>query len=1040
MSSPTPNQQRAIDETGTNIIVSAGAGSGKTFVLKERVLKTVKSGVPVDNLIILTFTNAAALEMKNRIRKILAQNNLKDAEIVDSAYITTFDSFANSIVKKYNYLLGMPKNFTIIDSSIVTTEIKNILDEILEEEYKNKEERFVNFINNLCYKKDDSLRESIIKCYRSLQNIINRREFLNTYIDTYFAPEFVEQKIDEYENNIFEILSEYREIFELINEHSIDDNASLENEKTIELIDNISSIDELVDSFNLLKIAKNKRAYDEEFEDLKKQYSDIQKKLESYLTYTRKDLEKNYMSTKNDVEIIINILLKLDEKLMKFKDEKSAYEFIDIEYKAIEIVKNYKEVREEIKNNTYEIMIDEYQDTNDIQEEFVNLIENNNVYMVGDVKQSIYGFRNANPYIFKSKYDKYAKKENGIKIDLETNFRSRREVIKNINDIFSYIMYDNIGGANYKKDHIMEFGKKFYDENTDIGVDYNLTLLNYKKEKEFKYSKDEIEAFIIADDIKKKIGEKRHTYHEVDGSDAFIDISYKDFCILVDKSTNFELIRKILESKGIPVYIDKSLSIKEDDEIFILKNLITLLVCIKNKDYDYKFKHAYASVSRSYIYKLDDNEIYNIFKNNNFVNTELYKILEEIVKYIDVVSNKELLYMLIDKFDFINKTILVGDVNSRIIKLESFINQADSLNKFGMDIYSLENHFENILNSDDSDIQINSVKSDVDAVRVMTIHGSKGLEFNYVYMPYMHSKFKFKETSLVSLNKAYGIITPFYDDGLDNTFMYHLNNLNNTKETISEKIRLFYVAITRAKEQFIMVSEFNEKLINDSNIDEHDLLSVKSFEDIITLLKNYLIPYTKYIDINNLDIDKNYLTSKNLDYKTLIDKTNEVVENITLNIEYEKLENKHFSKSLSSLMNNDFKKLLDFGTMMHYYFEIYDFKKNNIDELDIEDKYKKCIKAFLKHDEVKNISNAKIYKEHEIKYNYDGNIMHGFIDLLVEYEDHFDIFDYKLSNIDSIEYERQLNGYKDYIENKYKKSTNIYLYSIYQDLIKKINN
>jgi len=1038
VSSPTPNQQRAIDENGTNIIVSAGAGSGKTFVLKERVLKTVKSGVPIDNLIILTFTNAAALEMKNRIRKILTQNKLKDAEIVDSAYITTFDSFANSIVKKYNYLLGMSKDFTIIDSIVVTTEIKKILDDILEEEYKNKEEKFTNFINHLCYKKDDTLRDSLIKCYRSLQNIINRKEFLNTYLDKYYTDSFIEQKLDEYENNIFELLGKFREIFELINEHCTDEEATIENEKTKEMIDNILSIDDLIINFSQLKVSKTKRVYDDEYPNLKDQLDEVKKNITKYLDYTRNDLKRYYLSTKDDVEVIINILLKLDERLMKFKDEKNAYEFIDIEYKAIEVVKNNKDVQEEIRNSTYEIMIDEYQDTNDIQEEFVSLIENNNVYMVGDVKQSIYGFRNANPYIFKSKYDKYAKNENGTKIDLETNFRSRREVIKCINDIFSYIMYDNIGGANYKKDHIMEFGKKFYDENNDKDVDYNVSLLNYKREKEFNYSKDEVEAFIIADDIKKKMDEKRHAYHEVDGKDAFIDISYKDFCILVDKSTNFELIRKILESKGIPVYIDKSLSIKEDDEIFILKNLISLLICIKNQDFSYKFKHAYASICRSYIYRVDDDEIYNIFKNNSFVDTKLFQILEEITKYIDVVSNKELLYMLIDKFDFINKTILVGDVNARIIKLESFINQADSLNKFGMDIYSLENHFENILSSDDSDIQINSIKSDIDAVRVMTIHGSKGLEFNYVYMPYMQSRFKFKESGLISLNKEQGIISPFYDDGLDNTFMYHLNNLNSIKETISEKIRLFYVAITRAKEKFIMVSEFNEKITNNVNLDEHDLLSVKSFEDIITLLKNYLMPYTKYIDINTIEIDKNYLKSKKLDYKTMINKTTDKIETKKLNIHAEKLENKHFSKTISSIINSELRNTLDFGIKMHYCFEVYDFNKNNIDELDIEDKCKKCIKNFLKHEEVKNISSAKVYKEHEIKFNDNGNIMHGFIDLLVEYDDHFDIFDYKLSNIDSEEYEKQLNGYKKYIENKYKKNTNIYLYSIHQDIVKKI--
>ena len=1033
MSNPTPQQNEAINKSGCNIIVSAGAGSGKTFVLKERVLREVQEGTSINDLIILTFTKKAANEMKDRIRKILSENNVEDAKYIDSAYISTFDSFAHTLVNKYSYLLDIDKNFNIIDSSIVKTVTKNILNDILEDKYTTKDPRFIKFINNLCYKDDNNLREDIIKMYDNYNAIVDKEEFLN--IDKYYEDKFIEDKFDKYENNVFNDLNKLIEIYKVFIEHSACDKSIEENNNTLNLMQSITTLDELIDNIGLFKVSTiNDKGYDDK--ELIKAYKEGPYKsqleeLKKYLVYSKKELIEYYKSTKDDVLEFKDIILELDNKVQEFKREHNSYEFNDIAFKAIELVKNHKEVQEELKK-THEILIDEYQDTNDIQDEFIRQIQNNNLYMVGDVKQSIYGFRNANPSLFKDKYDNYSLGKDGYKIDLTANFRSRGEVINNINDIFSLIMHDDVGGADYKTTHNMEHGNKKYDDNIDKGIDYNFTIYNYNNEDK-KYRKELIEAYIIADDIKKKMEENRHAFHD----DKFIPLKYKDFCILVDKSTNFKTLKKVLESKGIPAYISKKVSIKNDDEIYILKNLITCLTCIKKNKHDTAFNHAFASIARSYIYEMDDDELYNAIKNKKYKETELYTRLKDISDYIDSLSNKEILYKLIDEFDIINKTINAGSIDERLAKLEHFINQSNDLNKFGMDIYSMDEYFRDVIESDDNDIQMELEQDDKDAVTIMTIHGSKGLEFNYVYMPYLYSNFFGKHESKFVVDKELGLIVPFCDDGIDNTFMYNLYNQSQTIETISEKIRLFYVAITRAKENFILISEFNDKLINNETIESYDLLKCKSFKDFVTLIKPYFEKNIKYVDLKELKI-KNKITKNNEDYKKLIKSTKDKIEVDELNLDNKELDNKHFSKALTSLMTQELRDILDLGTIMHYCFEVYDFNHDNLSELNMKEEYKDYIRAFLKNDEVKDIANAKIYKEHEIKFNKDGAIYHGFIDLLVEYDDHFDIIDYKTNNIDKPEYKAQLEGYKDYIESKYNKETNIYLYSIKQDKFKKL--
>lgn len=1038
MSKLTDEQQLAVDKKNTNIIVSAGAGSGKTTVLKTRVLRELKEGVNVNDLIILTFTNNAAQEMKERIRKTINENPdvASQGELIDSAYITTFDSFAQSLVKKYNYLLNINKAFTIVDSTIVNTEMVKIIDDIFDELYKSHDEKFERLIKELTVKDDKDIKASIISVYHSLINLIDRDAFLDTYMDKYYEEEYVDSLFEEFENYIFSKVNKLVEMLEELEEEIIDADKLALIEKETEGIRNSQSYDDILDSLDFKLPNKSDKIYTEYGMELKEKIGNIRKALKEDIVDPKEMLIKHYLSTKDYVEVIIRILKELDERIMTFKTSHNAYEFNDIALKAIELVRDNPDVAEEIKNRTFEIMIDEYQDTNDIQETFISYIENNNVYMVGDIKQSIYRFRNANPYIFKAKYDKYKDGINGFKIDLNKNFRSRNEVIFNINLIFDNIMFDDIGGANYKTEHQMVFGNTSY--NSIQKSDYNMEILNYNNDtKAFK--NDEIECFIMAEDILRRIRNKEQVvYFDKDGLKSR-DIEFSDIVILVDKGRNFELVKKVLETNHIAATIDKDISIKDEDEIYILKNVITLIISIKKGIIDARFKHCYLSIARSYVFKMNDREIFDIFNREAWKESALYLKCEEIANKIDGMSNKEILTYIIESFDIVNKLVLVGSVEERLSKLEYFINNAIALNKFGMDIYDMNNYFEEVLHGD-NDIKMSSSKASGNAVKIMTIHKSKGLEFSYVYLPFLASDFNKKvANSKFKFSNKFGVITPFYDNGRGETFVKDLYNHNERLEELSERIRLFYVALTRAKEKFIMITSIDEKIAPiEGEMRLEDLENAKSYMHLIALLKYKLNGYIKEVDLNSLEINTNYNEVLISNYKDKIQNTREVIKVDSIKLDNSVLDNKHFSKRLSKVIDQELKDKLDFGTFMHYVFEVYDFNNDNMDSLDIEDMYKDKIRNFLRHDETKNIKNAKIYKEHEIHFESDEATFHGFIDLLVEYPDHFDIIDYKLSNINSEEYNKQLKGYKDYIEKKYKKTTYAYLYSINKDEFKKI--
>lgn len=1034
----TKEQEEAIYTSGKNIIVSAGAGSGKTAVLSERVLHKIEEGTHVNELLILTFTRAAADEMKDRIRKKISgkEELKKELTLLNSSYITTFDSFALSVVKKYHYLLNITDNINITDESIVKIQNKKILDEIFERSYKNI--RFQELIKKYCIKTDKVLKENILSIALKIDGFIDPFGFIDNVYNNFFNENNVDNLLKTYES----IINDLKKTIELEIENMSLYFDSDYIEKVNDAVYNIlnADIDEL-HLYSTVKLPTVPRGSSEEAKASKDSLKKACDKLLSYGNYgTINDIKNDIYSTKDTVLTILDIIKEFLLEIERYKKENDIYTFNDISKLSIKILKENENIREELKNSFKEIMIDEYQDTNDVQETFIGMISNNNVYMVGDIKQSIYRFRGSNPEIFKEKYSNYSKDIGGYKIDLIKNFRSRSEVLDNINKIFCLIMDYNLGSAEYSVSHQMVYGNTAYDTEKVNGFNYNFRVLEYlNKQKESGFSDIEVEIFTIAKDIKNKLDNNFQVFDKEDGK--LRNATYNDFVIILDRSKYFDDFKKIFEYFDIPLTILKDGKLNSTTDILLIKNLVDFIIKIKEDVYDIDFKYDFISIARSFLYEYSDEYIFDIVTNNKIKETTIYNDLSTLSDKLNSYTSSLLFNDILDVTNFYNKLNKVGDYEEVNVRLKTINSLSSSLSSLGLSIMDFRDYLTDIIENDE-DIKYATYTKEGNSVKILTIHKSKGLEYPICYFADLDHEFNTSELKdKFIVDKKYGLIVPSNLEEIDNSLLKEMYKYDFNREEVSEKIRLFYVALTRAREQMIIVLPDKETRTleknNDGVIEEIRRLSFNKLSSFIYGIKNYLYSYFEQIDIEKLGLTKNYLYPKKIVQETL----NNIKDNINveeINIENEVVEEKHFSKETNKIITKEENDLMKFGTKVHEIFELLDFR--NIDLSLVDNKFiRNKVEKFLSNDLLKNISNANIYKEYEFIYNKDNNEYHGIIDLMLEYDNHIDIIDYKLKGITDENYIKQLNGYKEYIEKISNKEVSTYLYSILDEKVLQIN-
>lgn len=1005
------NQQTAIEYTSSNALVSAGAGSGKTAVLTERIYQLVKNGADLKRFLVLTFTNAASAEMKTRIRKKLSEDpNTKHlASKVDISHIETFDAFALFLVKKYAFRLGVSPNIKIIDNTLLSIEKSKIRDDLLTYLYQSRNSDFLELISRYCVKNDNQIKSFINDICRVSELMRDRDAYLDGFIENHF---------DEKRLNSF-VDYKYQMIIDAIDEAIMQASQLEDLDDANAIIDYLTDIkaagtdyDSLVIKLNDYKFPTKPRRPTSDADYRTSINKTLSKAIANEYTFgLTDDIIEQYMSNKKYVKVLIDIVKEIEHRLDAFKKEKNSYAFGDIANFALKAL-DISEICEEMKDYFQYILVDEYQDTSVLQELVINKLAKNNVYMVGDVKQSIYRFRFADCSIFQGKFDLYKKSVGGKLIDLNTSYRSRREIVDVVNEMFLKLMDPHFNPIDYKDGHNFEFGLTKYDSLIDPHNEYGLKIYRYPVIKG--KSNCDQESEIMATDIINKINNKYQVYDSE--TKTLRDCTFKDFAIIIDTGLWFDDIKTKFSNYGIPIKVLYDEPVKDSAIAYVLKNLLVLFNCVMKGDLeDPKFTHAYVSIARSFLLEYMDPEIYDIVTNKKYKETELYKRIEKVCKENEYSPLEKVLTSLVEEFDVYRSCIKLTRFSSNTNKIELFINLAKSMDELGYSIDDLVQYFED-LNTFDLDIPFVDTDVSDDSVTLITIHRSKGLEYPIIYLPHLTHNLNRSSTTSFLIDQKYGAILPIVGNTSISSLFNHLIKVDERQANYEEKLRLLYVAITRARERVIMLYGMKENgdpyIINPTSANSyHDLIHYLGFENKYGV--DFAIPFQK-LNKETPPIEKKKISCKSISVDPVV------------------IERHKASKDKDDTVNES---LLEFGTEIHYLLEIADYETKDLS----------FIKNFRIRKYINNVLTAKVFENvknnqvlHEYPFFDEQNGVSGVIDCLIRKDDEIDIVDFKLKHLDDEKYVLQLHTYRDYIKQITDLPIKMYLISAITGEVKEI--
>lgn len=915
----TPDQQRVIDTRDRNILVSAAAGSGKTAVLVERIIQKIcdtEHPVDIDRLLIVTFTSAAAAQMRERISKAVMkkleeqpenEHLQKQSALIHNAQITTIDSFCLFVIRNNFNEIGLDPGFRVADEGEIKLLESDILAALLEDSFAQASERFLRFVE--CYstgKGEQKIEEAILRLYhfamsypfpeewlleRKQDYVLNSLEELPQKSWFQGAMNYLHTVLQECLNRLHQGLAiaegmhgpiQYRE-------NLIAD---------IELIEKMQQANGYQELFDLFTYQSFGRLSTKKGEDVDPVLKDIVKSLRDEVKANVADIKKTLFQISPDVAVedmawcqeiveeLVDLTLAFKQRLDEAKRDKNLVDFSDMEHFALQILLErgengeivLRETAKAFQQHFEEIMIDEYQDSNEVQELLLRSISgesigNYNRFMVGDVKQSIYKFRLARPEIFMEKYNTYGQDgEDKVRIDLSMNFRSRREVTDSTNFICSQIMKREVGNVEYDEQAALYVGASYpgieelqdyyadrQDEPLDLERLYQTELWVTTQEENVR-SEKEAEAYMVARRIKEMVG----AFPVKDDETGMLrPAKYSDIVILFRATAGWdEEFRKVLTEQGIPVHVTSKTGYFETLEI---QGVVNLLKVLDNPLQDIPFYGALKLPC----FHLTEEEIARVRCTGDegkplslWEQVRLYiegessdeVLVKKLVAVVDLIQSfrkrvayttiKELIKQLLAETGYRLYVSALPGGEQRNANIELLLEKAGAFEKTSFyGLFHFIRYMETIQEQEVDFGEANILDENADVVRIMTIHKSKGLEFPICFVSGMAKQFNLMDVRQgiimdVELGVGVDCINPELRTRRK-TLRKNVVAQRMKEDTRGEDLRVLYVALTRAKEKLILTAS------------EPKLMKLLTAKVPLTMERNQKLPYSVMMSANS---------------------------------------------------------------------------------------------------------------------------------------------------------------------------------------------
>lgn len=855
---PTNEQKNALDAKG-RVLVCAAAGSGKTAVLVERVANYILNANPLvdaDRLVVVTFTNAAAAEMKSRIARRISDELRKNPNssrlkrqqfLLTKANISTIDSYCINLVREYFYKLDISPDFKIADNSILNQIQNNVLESIVKKHFENPSESFSLLLDLLGGEyAERNLKEAVLQIYSFLRSIP-------------FIEPFVENINKMYSDFTFKNSLWVKTIFNYA-KLCVDDTINTLREAIKELEQDEALFIPYIDGFLytlecLLKLkdaildkdwdkcfkicAKFKpvsldRVYKYPDEAYKNQFKDIKNRADAIIAEMAKLFFAPMQQIEHDVKYSAPAIKKLMEIVMEFtkqtlqeKKKRNLMDFADVEYAALELLVEYKDgkiiytdIAKELSSYYHEVLVDEYQDTNDLQDTIFKALSESGkkLFMVGDVKQSIYRFRNANPQIFlnnRASLPLYKEGAKESKVIMSGNFRSALDICHYINFTFRLLMSQNAGQMDYQEEDELINKINFGEIDADR---VQLHIINKEPK-----AKDELEPAYLAQLIKQTVGKK-----VVKEDDGLRVAKFSDIAILLRSRTQIPVFERVFRQYNIPIWADERGGFLQTKEII---TILSLLKVIDNPTRDV----ALLSLFMSDLYSFTADEVAEIRISNKKSN--LYSALvlhskfsEKSKSFLDDIKLyrqwsvsmpvSELIRKIYEDTGYINTVLLYDNGQQAKANLIMLIEYAKNYEANGVKGLSRFIKYLEYTEKSEGLKQASIISESDNAVKIMTIHRSKGLQFPICIVAHLDKKFNINDrVNVLQKSEKLGVGLKIKDSSRNisySTIAQNAISIENHMLSMSEELRVLYVALTRAKDTLIL-SACVENLINTVN-------------------------------------------------------------------------------------------------------------------------------------------------------------------------------------------------------------------------------